>query len=38
MEHDDQQDKLNFSAKGVWLGFIAYIVVVGLLAVVFLYG
>lgn len=36
MEPDDQSNKMNFSSKGAWLGFIAYIVLILIVAIIFL--
>ena len=35
MEQDDQQHKLTFSKKDAWLGAIAYLVLIFLIAVIF---
>lgn len=38
MEENDKQSKIIFSRKGAWLGLIAYIVLVAIVAAVYLFG
>jgi hypothetical protein len=38
MEQDDQKNKISFSKKGAWLGLIAYMVLIMIVAVIFIFG
>lgn len=38
MEDNDQQTKIVFSVKGAWLGFIAYLVLILIVAAIFIWG
>lgn len=38
MEHNDQQRKMTFSKKGVWLGLVAYLVLIAVVSIVFIVG
>lgn len=38
MELNDQQTNLRFSSSGAWLGLIAYIVLVLIIGVIFIWG
>ncbi len=35
---EDTESKVTFSKKGVWLGLIAYIVLILIVAIIFLFG
>jgi hypothetical protein len=37
MEHDDQQNKTTYSSKGAWIGFIAYLVLILMIAAIYIF-
>lgn len=38
MQELDQKHKIDFSVKGVYLGLIAYLVLICILAIIFIFG
>jgi hypothetical protein len=38
MQEFDQQHKMDFSVKGAYLGLIAYLVLISILAIIFIFG
>lgn len=38
MDQDEQQNKTTFSTKAAYLGFISYLILIFIIAIIFLHG